>query len=177
VHLLQIWMLPTRAGLTPRYDQTRFPVAEQPGKLHLVGAKDARDGAVRHPARTSTCGSASCARATGSAHELAPGRHAWVQVAKGAATRQWPALERGDGAAVTGEQRARDRGRRRTPRSSSSTWRERSPSGGRAIAASSHSRPIAGRVGDARTSVGERERTREQRLGPVDPFEPVRGRR
>ena len=46
VHLLQIWMLPDRNNITPRYDQRNFPLAEKQGKLRLVGSKDGRDGSV-----------------------------------------------------------------------------------------------------------------------------------
>ena len=102
VHLLQIWMLPARAGLVPRYDQKRYPIAEEPGKLHLIGAKDARDGAVLIQQDidlwAGRLGPGDVVR-----HELAPGRHAWVQVATGSASVNGTKLAAGDGAAVTGE--------------------------------------------------------------------------
>jgi quercetin 2,3-dioxygenase len=47
VHLLQIWILPETNGLTPSYEQKEFPLAERHGKLRLVAARDARDGAVK----------------------------------------------------------------------------------------------------------------------------------
>jgi len=102
VHLLQIWMLPTRAGLKPRYDQRRYPIAEEPGKLHLVGAKDARDGAVLIQQDVDLW-AGKLRPGDKVRHELAPGRHAWVQVATGAATLNGQALDEGDGAAVSGE--------------------------------------------------------------------------
>ncbi len=47
-------------------------------------------------------------------HELAKGRYAWLQVAKGAVELNGKALSQGDGAAVSEEARLveRDRGRR-----------------------------------------------------------------
>jgi len=36
VHLLQIWILPDRRGLVPRYDQRAFPAEELAGKLRRV---------------------------------------------------------------------------------------------------------------------------------------------
>lgn len=46
VHLLQIWILPAQAHLAPGYEQKRFPIAEEPGRMHLLAAPDGRDGAV-----------------------------------------------------------------------------------------------------------------------------------
>ena len=102
VHLLQIWMLPDRPGLAPRYDQKRFPVADQPGKLHLVGARDGRDGAVViHQDLELWIGNLRPGDKV--EHKLAPGRHAWIHVARGAASVNGRRLEAGDGAAVTAE--------------------------------------------------------------------------
>ena len=47
VHFLQIWLLPEARGLEPSYEQKRFEPADKQGRLRLVGARDARDGAVR----------------------------------------------------------------------------------------------------------------------------------
>src|SRR5438270_934200 len=46
VHLLQIWLLPERKGLTPGYDQRTFPEEDRRGRLQLLAAHDGRDGAV-----------------------------------------------------------------------------------------------------------------------------------
>ena len=46
VHFLQIWMLPDRQNITPRYNQRDFPLAQKQGKLRLVGSKDGREGSV-----------------------------------------------------------------------------------------------------------------------------------
>jgi redox-sensitive bicupin YhaK (pirin superfamily) len=46
VHFYQIWMLPETDGLTPSYEQREFRDAERSGKLKLVAAKDAKDGAL-----------------------------------------------------------------------------------------------------------------------------------
>jgi len=104
VHLLQIWMLPARGGLKPRYDQKRYPIAEEPGKLHLVGAKDARDGAVLIQ-QDLDLWAARLRAGDAVRHELAPGRNAWIQVASGSATVNGATLAAGDGAAIAGERR------------------------------------------------------------------------
>src|SRR5712671_1026903 len=46
VHFLQIWVLPDREGLSPRYDQKTFAEAEKRGRLRLVGSPDGRDGSI-----------------------------------------------------------------------------------------------------------------------------------
>jgi len=102
VHLLQIWIVPDRPGLPPRYDQRTFDPAELAGKLRRVVSPDGDDGAIvihqdasMHAARL---GAADVVE-----HALAPGRRAWLQVARGAVTANGARLGPGDGAAVTGE--------------------------------------------------------------------------
>ncbi len=46
VHFLQIWVVPDRQGIAPRYEQKTFPDAEKRGRLRLVGSSDGRDGSV-----------------------------------------------------------------------------------------------------------------------------------
>ena len=46
VHFLQIWIVPDREGIAPRYEQKRFPDAEKRGRLRLVGSSDANDGSI-----------------------------------------------------------------------------------------------------------------------------------
>src|ERR1700693_5096599 len=46
VHFLQIWVLPDRQGLPPRYDQKSFPTSEKRDRLRLVGSPDGRDGSI-----------------------------------------------------------------------------------------------------------------------------------
>src|SRR3954451_20049855 len=47
VHLLQIWIQPERAALTPSYEQKSFPEAEKRGKLRLIASHDSSDGSVK----------------------------------------------------------------------------------------------------------------------------------
>src|SRR4051812_21307156 len=46
VHFLQIWILPERAGLPPRYDQRHFTPEQRRGRLAMLAAREPRDGAV-----------------------------------------------------------------------------------------------------------------------------------
>ena len=109
VHLLQIWLLPARNGLAPSYEQTFFPDEEKRGRLRLVASPDAADGSVRihQDARLYATLLAPGEEAT---HALAPGRHAWVHVARGKASLNGQPLEAGDGAAVSAEEQLTLRG-------------------------------------------------------------------
>lgn len=46
VHLLQIWILPDRAGLDPGYEQRQVDAAAITNVLRLVASRDGRDGSV-----------------------------------------------------------------------------------------------------------------------------------
>ena len=102
VHLLQIWMLPERKGLAPRYDQKAFDAATRRGRLKLVAARDAREGAVQI-FQDIDLFAGNFDRGESDAHALAPGRYAWIQMARGSAAVNGTVLREGDGAAVTDE--------------------------------------------------------------------------
>lgn len=102
VHLLQIWILPERRGLTPGYEEKNFPLEQRRGNLRLIASHDARDGSVKVHQDVSVYTSL-LAPGEKVAHQLAPGRYAWVQVATGSVTLNGNELGTGDGAAVTGE--------------------------------------------------------------------------
>jgi hypothetical protein len=109
VHLLQIWLLPARNGLAPSYEQTFFPDEEKRGRMRLVASPDAEDGSVtiHQDARLYAT---LLAPGEEVSHALAPGRHAWVHVARGKASLNGRPLEAGDGAAVSAEERLTLRG-------------------------------------------------------------------
>ena len=102
VRFLQIWISPERRGLEPGYEQRRFEDAELGGGLRLIAAPDAPDRAVKihQDARVYAARLADGDQVT---HPVAPGRHAWVQVARGAVALNGLALVEGDGAAVSDE--------------------------------------------------------------------------
>ncbi|MCU0543852.1 MAG: pirin family protein [Oscillatoriaceae cyanobacterium Prado104] len=100
VHLLQIWILPDTNGLTPSYEQKEFPLAERHGKLRLVAARDARDGAVKVHQDVDLY-AAVLDKNSRVVHTLQPNRHAWVQVARGAILLNGLTLAKGDGAAIS----------------------------------------------------------------------------
>ncbi|MBL8669320.1 MAG: pirin family protein [Alphaproteobacteria bacterium] len=102
VHLLQIWMLPKAAGLAPRYEQKAYSEEERRGRFRLVGSPDGREGSVVIHQDLALHAAILGAGETATL-SLAPGRHAWLQVATGQASVNGIALAEGDGAAVTGE--------------------------------------------------------------------------
>jgi len=102
VHFYQIWLLPDRPGLPPRYDQRTFPEEERRGRLRLVASPDGRDGSltIHQAADVFLSSLATGERVT---HEPASGRHDWLQVLRGAVQLNGLPLAAGDGAAVSDE--------------------------------------------------------------------------
>ncbi len=99
VHFLQIWVLPDREGLSPRYDQKTFADAEKRGRLRLVGSPDGRDGSiVIH--QDAKIFAALLNSGDEVAHVLQPGRKGWVQIVRGAVEVNGEPLRAGDGVAV-----------------------------------------------------------------------------
>jgi quercetin 2,3-dioxygenase len=109
VHLLQIWIRPAREGLRPYYEQKEFPAEERRGKLRLVAAPEGAEGAVTLYQNV-TLYNALLGAGDEVAHGLAPGRHAWLQVVKGAVTLNGNQLKAGDGAAVSEEESVKIKG-------------------------------------------------------------------
>ena len=102
VHFLQIWIRPRARGIQPGYEQRAFPEAERRGLLRLMASPDGRDGSVTIHQDASVfagiLGPGQSAR-----HEIASGRSAWVQVARGEVTVNGERLRAGDGLAATAE--------------------------------------------------------------------------
>jgi quercetin 2,3-dioxygenase len=103
VHLYQIWMFPEKQGLKPDYGQKNFTEAEKRGKLRLLVSPDGRDGSVKIRQDSELYASV-LAKGETVKHDLKPGRHAYVQVARGSVTLNGSKLEEGDGAAISEEQ-------------------------------------------------------------------------
>jgi len=106
VHFLQVWILPERPGLAPSYEQRSFPAAE----LRLVGSRDGRDDSVR-VRQDVLVYRALLSPGEEMAHAIAPGRYAWIQMARGTALLNGATrLAAGDGAALGEEQSVSLRG-------------------------------------------------------------------
>lgn len=103
-HFYQIWIFPERGGLPPSYDQRPFPEEGRRGRWQLVASPNAEDGAleIRQDARLLL---ANLEGGQSLSYDLAPGRHAWLQVARGGVTAGGHELSEGDGLAVSAEDR------------------------------------------------------------------------
>ena len=104
VHFLQIWIVPDTNGLPPAYGQVHFESDELQGALVCVASREGGGRALQVHQDVSMHAGLLAAGTTVS-HDLRPGRHAWIQIARGTADVGGERLAEGDGAAVTGEAR------------------------------------------------------------------------
>jgi len=102
VHFLQIWVVPDREGISPRYEQKTFPDADKRGGLRLVGSPDGRDGSIVIYQDVELL-AALLDAGDQVTHALRPGRRAWLQVVRGAVVVNGHELATGDGVALEGE--------------------------------------------------------------------------
>ncbi|MGH9773703.1 MAG: pirin family protein [Candidatus Acidiferrales bacterium] len=99
VHLLQIWIHPDRKGLKPGYEQLTFADKDLRGNFNEI-AGPAAPITIHQDARLSI---ARLSPGNHAEHEIQSGRHAWVQIARGALKMNGETLSAGDGAAVSDE--------------------------------------------------------------------------
>jgi redox-sensitive bicupin YhaK (pirin superfamily) len=103
VHLLQIWILPGQTGIKPSYEQKMYSDEEKRGRLRLIASPDGRDGSVTvHQDTNLYAGLIDAGQEL--THQLPQGRHAWLQVARGAVALGEHQLKQGDGASISEEQ-------------------------------------------------------------------------
>lgn len=97
VHFLQIWIVPNRKGVEPRYQQHHFSETEKRGRLRLIISPDGADGSlsVHQDARVYA---GLFDGAEQQRFELPENRFAYIQVARGALTVNGQRLVAGDGA-------------------------------------------------------------------------------
>lgn len=97
VHFLQIWIMPDRQGVEPRYQQQHFSAADKRGRLRLIISPDGADGSlsVYQDARVYA---GLFDGAEQGAITLPPGRHAYVHLARGRLVVNGQPMQAGDGA-------------------------------------------------------------------------------
>jgi len=101
VHLLQIWIIPNKKGLTPSYEQRAFSAAKQHGKLRLLIHPNGIDGALKIH-QDALLFSLVCNDETDKVvYTPESGRYIWIQVSKGAVKVDGQLLQQGDGAAIS----------------------------------------------------------------------------
>lgn len=100
-HLLQIWIEPDSVGLPAAYAHKRLASASKRGKLQAVVSGDARDGSLRMR-QDAVLYAGLFDGAERAQLEVAPGRLAYVHVARGEIMVQCRPLSAGDGLATVG---------------------------------------------------------------------------
>jgi quercetin 2,3-dioxygenase len=106
VHFLQIWVVPDRSGLAPRYDQRAFDTEAARRGFVLLASRDGTDGSIQVQQDVALW-MTHLRDGDERVHRLAPGRHAWLHVARGSASLNGRPLETGDGAALSDETEVR----------------------------------------------------------------------
>jgi quercetin 2,3-dioxygenase len=101
-HLLQIWILPEKRNLQPGYEQKLFSREEKEGRLRLIASRGGDDGSV-HINQDVRLYASILKSGEAVSHELADGRHAWIQLISGRLDVNGEELNAGDGAAVSDE--------------------------------------------------------------------------
>jgi len=104
VHFYQIWILPEKEGIHPKYEQKTISGEDKRGKLRLVASPGGGNGggAVKLHQDAEIFASALNPGETVE-HPLENGRYAWLQVVRGTVTVNGKELKAGDGAAITAE--------------------------------------------------------------------------
>jgi quercetin 2,3-dioxygenase len=111
VHFLQIWIEPAQTGIAPSYEQAHVDRAAKRGRFALLAAPAGQGGAVViHQDAKLYAGLFDGAESA--VHAVAPGRRAYVHVARGAANVNGAPLGAGDAVRIEDEAEVRiDAGR------------------------------------------------------------------
>jgi quercetin 2,3-dioxygenase len=102
VHLLQIWIMPRAKNLPSGYEQKAFSEDDRRDRLRLVASEDGREGSVTMQQDARLYAGILQPGATVE-HEVAEGRFAWLQIARGSLKLNDLELNQGDGAAIKEE--------------------------------------------------------------------------
>jgi redox-sensitive bicupin YhaK (pirin superfamily) len=102
--LLQIWLLPERAGLAPSYEQKQFTAAERAGALLPIASGGNESNTSTSPVKIHQDATFYVSRLQAGdrvSHELKPGRRGFLYVIDGDITVNGESLEAGDQARIT----------------------------------------------------------------------------
>ena len=97
-------ILPRTRNLAPGYQQRLFGPEQRRGRLCLIASPDGADGSLTIH-QDATLSGALLAGDDHVHHDVAAGRGAWLQVARGAVTVNGQRLAAGDGASIEGPAR------------------------------------------------------------------------
>ncbi len=99
-HMLQIWIIPSKRGIAPSYEQKRIDPDAVRNHFARIAAPDPRENEVRL-VQDAEIWAAKLDANVEAIHPLAPGRKAWLQVARGEVRLGGETLKAGDAAAIT----------------------------------------------------------------------------
>ena len=99
-HLLQIWIMPSKTGIAPGYEQKTIDPQSVHNHFARIAAPDPRANEVRL-VQDAEIWAARLDAGVEAIHPLAQGRRAWLQVAKGEVKLGDEVLKAGDAAAIT----------------------------------------------------------------------------
>ncbi len=102
LHFLQIWILPERQGVEPRYEEKHFSCEEKRGKLLPIASPNGERGSLRI-GQDATLFGAVLEPEENISHAFSSGRYGWLQIVQGRVELGGKELEAGDGAAVSDE--------------------------------------------------------------------------
>jgi redox-sensitive bicupin YhaK (pirin superfamily) len=103
VHFLQIWIVPNRKNVTPRYQQVHFDETSKRGKLRLIISPDGHDGSLSVYQDTEVYAGLFDGEESEQL-ELNLDRYAYIHVAKGDLEINGYRFHAGDGARIRKEQ-------------------------------------------------------------------------
>lgn len=102
VHFLQIWIIPNEKSIKPSYEQQKFALEKTSGTLQLIASPTGENRSVTVHQDVKLYAGVLEANDRIS-YSLAPQRHAWIQVARGAIEVNGVTLNTSDGAAISEE--------------------------------------------------------------------------
>jgi redox-sensitive bicupin YhaK (pirin superfamily) len=107
-HLLQIWIMPSKSGLEPSYEQKAIAPEAVRNTFARIAAPNPKATEVRL-VQDAEIWAAKLDTGSEAVHALANGRRAWIQVVGGELGLGDKTLKAGDAAAITGESEVRVR--------------------------------------------------------------------
>ncbi len=101
-HLLQIWIVPSKDGIKPGYEQKTIDPASITNKFARIAAPEPNENEVSI-VQDAEIWAAKLDGDNEAIHSLEQGRRAWIQVAKGEVEIGGEVLKAGDAAGITDE--------------------------------------------------------------------------
>ena len=110
-HLLQIWIMPSKKGIEPSYEQKMIDAKAVSNHFARIAAPDPQPNEVRIVQDAEIWAAKLDKDIEAILHNLAPGRRAWLQVARGKVSLDKETLEAGDAALINDLQQVAVRSR------------------------------------------------------------------